>query len=318
VWPLRAAATAPGWEPVPGLEPVIAATAKLHSTKITTFIEAVLLVWDTDDLEHQEALQPPLQVFVDKAAEFGFIDTDDVLPIRAQARSQTLQRMQAIVDDLPDEYADLRPDLAASIGRTREFAAIAKNAGIRFQATRATWSWPLTTVVEEAVSGQCVDALEWLAREVNRVCNSRLQRAMEAAWRRPFDHSPKGVWLREQQTAAPPTTRVTPTNTEPFDVEFILGPERDLHVHLERIDTCLPATQDDVPGLLGERIAARVGTHEPRLEEHRSPVHGVRHAETVAIRSIASKWIRRGSTGAPHLSPRALCAYGPVSVRTQP
>jgi len=225
LWPLRETSTAPGWEPIPGLEPVIKAAKKLSSNKYTSFIEAVLLAWDVDDPEHLEALQPPLRVFVDKALEFGFINIDEVRAIRAEARSQTVQQMQSIVDDLPDEYADLRPDLASAVGRTREFAIIAKAAGITFQATRATWAWPLTTVADEAVSGQGADAVEWLAQVNYDAYNRRLQRAMEAAFRRAFDHSPKGVWLREQRTAAPAAQSVTPTNTSALDVELILDPE---------------------------------------------------------------------------------------------
>ncbi|MDQ7808261.1 hypothetical protein Q5425_31395 [Amycolatopsis sp. A133] len=225
LWPLRKAATPPGWEPVPGLKPVLMAARGLPSTKIASFIEAVLLAWDADDAEHLEALQPPLRIFVDKAVKFGFIDTNDVQAIRAEARRQTLQQMQAIVDHLPDEHAHLRPDLAAAIGSTRQFAALAENAGIKFQATRATWAWPLTAVADEAVSGQRADAVKWLAHVAHQTCSRQLQRSMEAAWRQAFDHSPKGVWLRERRANTSAELRVTPTNTPLLDVEFILDPE---------------------------------------------------------------------------------------------
>ncbi|MET9259512.1 hypothetical protein [Amycolatopsis sp. NPDC004079] len=187
-WPLRQADSVTGWEPVSGLEPIVAAAKRIPSSKIVSFVEAILLTWNAGSTEQRKALEPPLQIFVDKAFEFGFIDADEMRAARAKARSETVQQMRSIVDHLSPEHTALRPELAAAIGKAREFTALAKTAGITFHIVRATWAWPLTTVVEEALSGQRTDAVEWLAGAAYRHHNRQLQRSMEAAWQRAFDH----------------------------------------------------------------------------------------------------------------------------------
>ncbi|MFD4252514.1 hypothetical protein ACFWQL_22490 [Amycolatopsis thermoflava] len=233
VWPVRDAANAHGWEPVPGVEPIVAAAKRVPAAQLPVFIEAMLVDWNVDDSEHTEVLRPPLRVGAHKAYELGLIDNEQRQAAMGEARAQTLEAMATIVENLSDEHADLRLALAQRIGRTREFAILAKAAGVGFRAAWASWTWPLTTVAEEVLGGLGPDVAQWLAEQAYRYCARRLQQVMEATWRESFECAADTRWLRDDRPEPPDDQAVlseagdavTPTITQRFNLSFNLDPD---------------------------------------------------------------------------------------------
>lgn len=190
-WPLIPAAGRPGWEPVPGIEPVITAARGLRSHQISGFIEAVLVDWGSDDAEHRE-FAGQLDIPASKAFDFGFIDADQRRRAMTEAREATLQRMRDIIDR--EHEHSFRAELTAAMGNTRLFAQVASRRRIGFRSVKATWEWPWRSLANEVRTGTRADAVEWLAGWFYRTCNWMLQVSMDRAWHAGFDHHPAAYW----------------------------------------------------------------------------------------------------------------------------
>lgn len=76
IWPLRRRPRAPGWEPVPGIEPLLAAARGLRSEQVTGFIEAVLIDWNHEFDEDPE-LRLALDLPVGRAYDVGLITAEE-------------------------------------------------------------------------------------------------------------------------------------------------------------------------------------------------------------------------------------------------
>jgi hypothetical protein len=181
VWPLIPRRDQLGWQPVPGIESVISAAQRLRPDQVVGFIEAVLLDWS--DEEFPGGLSLP----ADKACDFGFITAEQQRQARAEARAQTLQAMDKIIDGLSEDQCHLRPVLEQAKGNTQQFRRIAKRLGIKFTVTRASWPWPGRSVVDEVTAGTRPDLVEWLAKWAYRTSTVRLEQSMEEAWHDAFD-----------------------------------------------------------------------------------------------------------------------------------
>ena len=178
--------------PVPGIEPVLAAAARLRPNQVSGFIEAILMDWTRvyDDFEFGIQMHLP----ADKAFGFGFIDADQRRRSMAEARQATLQEMAAIISDLGEDEGHHREALEQSMGDDRLFADYAGRIGIEFSITRATWTWPGQSVIDEFLAGTRADAVQWLASWAHRTCSRMLRLSMEQAWSDGF-HRPAGYWL---------------------------------------------------------------------------------------------------------------------------
>lgn len=193
LWPLlRRLDRPPGWEPVPGIEPLTAAAAGLRPEQVTGFIEAALIEWN-HEFEEEPTLHIALDLPADKAHRFGFITAEEQRAAMAKARTTTLERMDAIVDALEDDELDehkLR-QLREAQGNAREFRRLAKRhgkrIGPRFTVARASWRWPGQSVAGEIVAGAPADLVEWLASEAYKRSSLLLEESMQEAWERAFD-----------------------------------------------------------------------------------------------------------------------------------
>ncbi|MGH4023380.1 MAG: hypothetical protein ACRDRV_02215 [Pseudonocardiaceae bacterium] len=207
LWPLSPAPRPPGWVPVPGIEPVIAAAGGLRPDQISGFIEAVLVDWGSDgpEDEDQETVGRP-RIPAHEAFVFGFIDADERRRASAEARAATLQRMTDIINSHRVREESHRAELAAARGNVGLFKAVIRRLRLRidFDEVKATWAWPRRSLADEVLTGTPAEVVEWLARCFHRTCIRMLQHSMEQAWRDAFDHHPADHWYQNDL--------VTPTN----------------------------------------------------------------------------------------------------------
>jgi hypothetical protein len=222
VWPLVRSPGRPGWAPVPGIEPVLAAAAGLRPDQVTGFIEAVLVDWSAQHEDSEFRLRLP----VDKAFGFGFIDADERRDAMARARATTLQAMSSIIDELPDHKRHHRAKLERAWGNDRLFGRVADRLGMKFRVAKATWDWPGRSVVDAIFAGTRTDAVQWLARWAHKSCTRMVQQSMEQAWHDAFDHRPAVYWLPTPPAVYwLPTPPVTPTNTYFAALSFQMDPD---------------------------------------------------------------------------------------------
>ncbi|WP_405848863.1 hypothetical protein [Streptomyces sp. NBC_01518] len=105
LWPLKTPGSA--WEPVPGIEPLTAAAraAKLRPEEITGFIETALIDWN-----HEYGLDSSLRIVLDLPADLahrlGFLTSEQQHAAMAEARAETLRRMDEIIEELHDDGLD--------------------------------------------------------------------------------------------------------------------------------------------------------------------------------------------------------------------
>ena len=185
LWPLIRDPGRPGWAPVPGIEPVLAAAAGLRPDQVSGFIEAVLMDWSG---EYEEPAFPvQLHLPAEEAFDFGFIDADERRRTIDQARAEVLQAMTEFISGLPEHERDYRAgqeaELQRAIGDARLFGHMAAELGIE-----ATWVWPGRSVAGEILAGRRADAVQWLARWAHKTCTRMLQQSMEQAWHESFDN----------------------------------------------------------------------------------------------------------------------------------
>lgn len=194
-WPLTRQPQAPGWGPVSGIEPVVAAAAGLRPEQISGFIEAVLIDWSHEfEIEDEPAVRIALDLPVGKAHEFGFLSAEEQHETMAEARALTKRTMEAVIeafrqDDESDE--DRLELLRQACGNAREFGSLArqfdKRIGSKFLITRATWQWPGGSVADTFLSGRRPDLVQWLATWARRNTTLILEYSMQHAWDRAFD-----------------------------------------------------------------------------------------------------------------------------------
>lgn len=194
-WPLTRQQQAPGWRPVPGIEPVVMAAAGLDPQQISHFIEAVLIDW-SHEFEAED--EPPVGIALDlpvgKAYEFGFLSAEEQHTTMAEARAHTKRTMDAVIeafrqDDESDE--DRLEALRKARGNAREFGSLArqfdKRIGGKFAVTRATWRWPGGSVADTLLTGHRPDLVQCLATWAHRNAALILEYSMLNAWERAFD-----------------------------------------------------------------------------------------------------------------------------------
>jgi len=193
VWPVVPSSTFPGWEPVPGVEPLLAPAARLRPEQTTGFIEAIMVDWSGK--QHHPDLPLALRIPAHEAFKLGLIDAEERRLAMADAREATLRQMADIISGLPRDQHNYRDALLQATGDARLFGRIAKDLGIDFSVVKATWLWPGTSVVEEFLAGATTKALEWLANWAYLTSVRLLQQSMESAWRDAFEHRPAAFWL---------------------------------------------------------------------------------------------------------------------------
>lgn len=193
LWPLTRRLQAPGWQPVPGIEPLVAAAAGLRPEEISSFIEAVLIDW-THEFEDEPAVRIALDLPVGRAHEFGFLTATEQHETRAEARALTLRRMEAVIDAFrdDDESDEDRLDcLREARGNGHEFGRRARQfdrrIGAKFLIARAVWQWPGGSVADTLLSAHRGDLVQWLATCAHRSSALALEYSMQDAWHRAFD-----------------------------------------------------------------------------------------------------------------------------------
>ncbi|MFF1680786.1 hypothetical protein ACFVYG_32705 [Streptomyces sp. NPDC058256] len=195
LWPLRHCSGPPGWEPVPGAEPLLAAARGLRPEQIPGFIEAVLIDWNHEFDEDDEApdLRLALDLPVSRVYDFGLITAEERQRAMAQAREATLQEMDDIIAALKDDdhgEDDLR-ELQEVRGSAREFTRVAKRidkrVGSAFRVGKAVWQWPGLSAAGELLAGSPADLVQWLADAAHDRSTLILGESMQQAWGYAFD-----------------------------------------------------------------------------------------------------------------------------------
>ncbi|WP_405566561.1 hypothetical protein OG317_00035 [Streptomyces sp. NBC_01167] len=197
IWPLQRGENSCSWQPVPGIEPLIAAAEGLRPDQVTGFIEAVLINWDHPHEDEQMArLRNAMVLPADKAHAFGFITAEERQQLVADARASTLNDMDDTIDAFAQhpEFArdeDMRRALREARGNARSFRRLAmsvdRRIGSRFRVTRASWTWPGQSVARELLAGRPGPVVEWLATWAHKNSTLTLEEAMQVAWNRAFD-----------------------------------------------------------------------------------------------------------------------------------
>ena len=193
VWPVVPSSASPGWEPVPGVEPLLTPAARLRPEQVLGFIEAITLDWS----RAQDPLDLPVQleIPVHEAFKLGFIDAEERRLIITEAREATLREMADIISGLPEHQRDRRDALLEAMGDTRAFSSIASDLGFDFSVVKAAWPWPGTSVAEEFLTDAGAEAVGWLANWAYSTSLRLLQQSMQLAWRHAFEHRPAEFWL---------------------------------------------------------------------------------------------------------------------------
>jgi hypothetical protein len=193
-WPVVPSSSSLGWEPVPGIEPLLAPAARLRPEQATGFIEAITVDWSWS---RTQDLDPPveLRISVHDAFKLGFISAQKRQLAMAEAREATLQEMANIISGLLPHQRDYHDELVQAIGDAQLFGSIANHLGIDFGVVQATWLWPGTSIAAEFLTGADAAAVTWLANWAYSTSVRILQQSMGLAWRHAFEHRPADFWL---------------------------------------------------------------------------------------------------------------------------
>lgn len=192
LWPMTSAGA--GWKPVPGIEPLAAAARaeKLRPDEISGFIEAVLIDW-RHAYEADSSIRIALDLPADLAYRFGFLTSEQQHAVMAEARAETLRRMDEIIEDFRDDGLDehdLR-QLREVRGNVQVFRRLAtrhsRYIASKFRVRRASWRWPGPSVAEELITSSRTDLLEALAVQAYRSRSLVLEESMQEAWQQAFD-----------------------------------------------------------------------------------------------------------------------------------
>ncbi|MGW5782036.1 hypothetical protein [Streptomyces sp. NPDC003863] len=209
LWPLQRSQRAPGWEPVPDVEPLLAPARTLQADKVLGYIEAVLIEWNHqfDDDDEEPAVLIALDTPVDGAHDIGLITAEERQHAMAEARERTLRDMDKIIVAFQDDGVDaeLLQLLRDARGRFREFKSLAKRidarVGSRLQVRKALWRWPGRSAAAEFCTGSSADLVQWLAAAAHERSSLTLEQVMQQAWHDAFDrygrrHGATGAWSR--------------------------------------------------------------------------------------------------------------------------
>src|SRR5699024_11161063 len=107
----------------------------------------------------------------------------------AEARAQTLQSMNDIIDGLREDQDYFRSALEEAKGDTHRFRLVAERLGIKpwLRVSKATWRWPGRSVVDELFTDTPEDLVEWLAIWAHKNSVRTLGHSMQEAWHEAFD-----------------------------------------------------------------------------------------------------------------------------------
>ncbi|AIR96041.1 hypothetical protein [Streptomyces glaucescens] len=194
VWPLQRQPNRLGFEPVPGVEALLAPATGLKPEQALSYIEALLVDWNHQfDADDDPDLRLALDVPVGPAYDFGLISAEERQRAMADARAATLNSMDEVIDLLTGvdcDEEDLQY-LRQVRGNVRQFAQVATrldpSIGARFRAHKATWRWPGLSVAGEFLAGTSTDLVQWLATVAHARSSLITQQSMQQAWAYAFD-----------------------------------------------------------------------------------------------------------------------------------
>ncbi|MEU0403748.1 hypothetical protein ABZ318_26660 [Streptomyces sp. NPDC006197] len=191
LWPLQ---RAPGWEPIPGIEALLAPARNLPAEKVLGYIEALLIEWNHQfDPEEEPAFHSVLEIPAGRAHDIGLITAEERRAAMAEAREMTLRGMDEVIARFEDDSVDTESlqHLRAVRGSFSEFRRQAKRidarVASRLQVTRALWQWPGRSAAAELCAGSSTDLVQWLAAVVHERSALILELAMHEAWQDAFD-----------------------------------------------------------------------------------------------------------------------------------
>jgi len=194
VWPLQRRPDPPGFEPVPGAEPLLAAATSMRPEQVLGYIEALLVDWNHQfDAEDDPDLRLALDVPVGQAYDFGLISAEERRRAMAEARAATLHNMDEIIDLLTHDGHDTEDlqYLRQTRGNVRQFkhAATRLNPwiGAQVRVHKAMWQWPGLSVAGEFLAGTSTDLVKWLATAAHTRSSLIAQQSMQQAWGYAFD-----------------------------------------------------------------------------------------------------------------------------------
>lgn len=208
LWPLQRIQPAPGWEPVPGIETLLAPARKLPAEKVLGYIEALLVEWDHPlDTEEEPAFHRALEISADRAYDIGLITAEERRAAMAEARESTLRGMDGVIARFEADGVDTESlqYLRAARGNFSKFKSEAKQldarVGSRLQVTRARWRWPGGSAAAEFRAGSSADLVQGLAAAAHQGRELILELAMHRAWQDAFDRYGRrdrapGAWGR--------------------------------------------------------------------------------------------------------------------------
>ncbi|MFE5974344.1 hypothetical protein ACFQ64_19550 [Streptomyces sp. NPDC056460] len=208
LWPLQRIQRAPGWEPIPGIEALLAPARALPAGKVLGYIEALLIEWNHPlDPEEEPVFHIALDTPASRAQEIGLITAEERRAAMAQARERTLRDMDEVIARFEDDGIDTETlDYLRGVrGNFREFKRQAKRidtrVASRLQITRALWRWPGRSAAAEFCAGASTGLVQWLAAAAHERSALILELAMHEAWQDAFDRYGRrdratGAWSR--------------------------------------------------------------------------------------------------------------------------
>ncbi|MFF2308209.1 hypothetical protein ACFVVP_37610 [Streptomyces sp. NPDC058128] len=208
LWPLQRIQRAPGWEPVPGIEALLAPARALPAGKVLGYIEGLLIEWNHQlDPEEEPAFDIALDTPADRAQEIGLITAEERRAAMAQARERTLRGLDEVIARFEDDGIDTETlDFLRGVrGNFREFKRQAKRidtrVAARLQVTRALWRWPGRSAAAEFCAGASTGLVQWLAAAAHERSALILELAMHKEWQDAFDRYGRrdrgpGAWGR--------------------------------------------------------------------------------------------------------------------------
>ncbi|MER6445522.1 hypothetical protein [Streptomyces venezuelae] len=208
LWPVQRSQRAPGWEPIPGIETLLAPARALPAEKVLGYIETLLIEWNHQfDPEEDPAFRNVLEIPAGRAHDIGLITAEEGRAAMAEARERTLHGMDEVIARFEDDGVDTETlqHLRAARGSFSEFKRQAKRIdariGSRLQVTRALWRWPGRSAAAEFCAGSSSDLVQWLAAAASQGGALILELAMHEAWQDAFDRYGRrdhatGAWGR--------------------------------------------------------------------------------------------------------------------------
>ncbi|MFG2489387.1 hypothetical protein ACGFSI_42460 [Streptomyces virginiae] len=207
LWPLRRSQSSPDWEPVPGVEHLLAPARVLPAEKVLGYIEAVLIEWNYQFADQEHDAFIALDTPVGSAHDNGLITTEERQRTMTEAREKTLRDMDKIITGFENDGVDAETlqHLRDARGRFREFKDLATRLDARvgsgLRISKAVWRWPGGSAAAEFRAGSSASLVQWLAAAAYQGSSLVLELAMRDAWNEAFDHYGRrthatGAWGR--------------------------------------------------------------------------------------------------------------------------